>query len=512
MKKSLLILLIPVLVFSCQNNTNIDLAKPIKSNSNDSLNLALRIRDLSNYSDEDSLELLSKKILTDYPSHKAESCVNIAHVFYQKANLFLSKKYFTKAAETYKLNGLSQQYAEQLTNIGVLTEVLGDYPAAIDYYLQALSIFDSLGLELKESYVYNNLGIIYQQIGDKNQSIDYYKKSLEICKSLDRKDLCVSKYNNIASVYESFDHNLDSALLYYTKSLEMIMNDSLDISKPTILANLANIYIQKNNYLLADSLLNEASKISYLNLNSEYSILEYRARLAFKRNDCELSKKHAQQVIDLAHTNSYKEHELKGLEVLITCYEKNNEFKKAYEAFQRFHILKLDVAGGEQQKEVERLNTKYIVERKNNKIKVLELNKEILAKKTKIWGFIIGLIILSLLILLYTLYIQKKHSKLKIKSMQRDISDYINQLHDFEEEKQEQKMSHKELFLQKVNQFDLTEREEEVLLYISQGLKNTEIAEKMFVSINTIKTHIKNIFVKLDVRNRIEATTKAKAL
>jgi LuxR family maltose regulon positive regulatory protein len=51
-----------------------------------------------------------------------------------------------------------------------------------------------------------------------------------------------------------------------------------------------------------------------------------------------------------------------------------------------------------------------------------------------------------------------------------------------------------------------------ILLYISEGLKNTEIADKMFVSINTVKTHIKNIFVKLDVSNRIQATNKAKVL
>jgi ATP/maltotriose-dependent transcriptional regulator MalT len=512
MKNSLLIILVVLFVFSCKKSTNLDLVEGVKLNKIDSLNLVTRIRELSNYSNEDSIVMLSEVILTDYPNQKAESCVNIAHVFYKKANLFLAKKYFNKAANIYKVSGLSQLYAEQLTNIGVLTEVLGDYPEAIDYYLQALSIFDSLGLELKQSYVYNNLGIIYQQIGEKKQSIDYYKKSLQICKSLDRLDLCATKYNNIASVYESFDHNLDSALFYYSKSFELISYDSLDPSNPIILANLANIYIQKNKLLIADSLLTEASKKSHLNKNSEYSILEYKAILAMKQNDYISSENYAKKVIDLAHKNSYKEHELKGLKVLVDCYEKNKQFDLAYKTFKRFHKLKLEIAGGEQQKEVERLNTKHIVEQKNNKIKVLELNKEILAKKTKIWSIIIILIILFLLILLYTFYIQKKHSRLIIKNMQRDISYYINQLHDFEEELYEQELTHKELFLQKVKQFNLTVREEEVLLYISQGLKNTEIAEKMFVSINTVKTHIKNIFVKLDVRNRIEAATKAKAL
>jgi len=44
-----------------------------------------------------------------------------------------------------------------------------------------------------------------------------------------------------------------------------------------------------------------------------------------------------------------------------------------------------------------------------------------------------------------------------------------------------------------------------VLKFIAKGYKNSEIAEKLFVSQNTIKTHIKNIYTKLNVRNRVEA-------
>ncbi|WP_457611407.1 helix-turn-helix transcriptional regulator [Lutibacter sp.] len=47
---------------------------------------------------------------------------------------------------------------------------------------------------------------------------------------------------------------------------------------------------------------------------------------------------------------------------------------------------------------------------------------------------------------------------------------------------------------------------------MSEGLSNDEISEKMFVSNNTIKTHIKNIYAKLDVKNRIQAIKKIKAI
>jgi NarL family two-component system response regulator LiaR len=58
----------------------------------------------------------------------------------------------------------------------------------------------------------------------------------------------------------------------------------------------------------------------------------------------------------------------------------------------------------------------------------------------------------------------------------------------------------------------LSARELEVLRLMAEGLSNQEIAARLFVSLNTIKTHSANIFFKLDVRRRTQAIDKAKKL
>jgi NarL family two-component system response regulator LiaR len=58
----------------------------------------------------------------------------------------------------------------------------------------------------------------------------------------------------------------------------------------------------------------------------------------------------------------------------------------------------------------------------------------------------------------------------------------------------------------------LSARELEVLRLMAEGLSNQEIASRLFVSLNTIKTHSANIFEKLDVRRRTQAVDKAKKL
>ncbi len=51
----------------------------------------------------------------------------------------------------------------------------------------------------------------------------------------------------------------------------------------------------------------------------------------------------------------------------------------------------------------------------------------------------------------------------------------------------------------------LTQREFEILMDMYNGLTNTQIADKNFVSLNTIKTHVQNIYSKLNVNNRAGA-------
>jgi LuxR family transcriptional regulator, maltose regulon positive regulatory protein len=58
----------------------------------------------------------------------------------------------------------------------------------------------------------------------------------------------------------------------------------------------------------------------------------------------------------------------------------------------------------------------------------------------------------------------------------------------------------------------LSSREIEVLRLLSAGKTNQEIADNLFLSLNTVKTHVKNIHTKLGSRNRIEAASRAQEL
>ncbi|MEV0714208.1 response regulator transcription factor [Asanoa sp. NPDC050611] len=55
----------------------------------------------------------------------------------------------------------------------------------------------------------------------------------------------------------------------------------------------------------------------------------------------------------------------------------------------------------------------------------------------------------------------------------------------------------------------ITEREREVLTLVGQGLSNTEIAERLVISVATAKTHVARLFTKLDARDRVHLVIMA---
>jgi len=63
---------------------------------------------------------------------------------------------------------------------------------------------------------------------------------------------------------------------------------------------------------------------------------------------------------------------------------------------------------------------------------------------------------------------------------------------------------------EKAEVYGITKRELEVLSQMSKGKSNNEIAESLFISENTVKTHVSNLLTKLNAKRRTEALKRAR--
>lgn len=65
---------------------------------------------------------------------------------------------------------------------------------------------------------------------------------------------------------------------------------------------------------------------------------------------------------------------------------------------------------------------------------------------------------------------------------------------------------------EELHKLGLTDREYEVLQLIAEGLSNAEVADRLCLSLSTIKTHVSKLYVKMDVKRRTQAIDKARRL
>ena len=128
-------------------------------------------------------------------------------------------------------------------------------------------------------------------------------------------------------------------------------------------------------------------------------------------------------------------------------------------------------------------------------LKWLELRFLILHHATEVYMGTIALIFTLL-----GIWLALKLSKPKVKTVVVEKEIYRTNTADF-------KLNEEEL-----NKLGLSRRELEVLQLMAEGLSNQEIGERLFVSLNTVKTHTSRLFEKLDVKRRTQAIEKAKRL
>jgi ATP/maltotriose-dependent transcriptional regulator MalT len=171
-------------------------------------------------------------------------------------------------------------------------------------------------------------------------------------------------------------------------------------------------------------------------------------------------------------------------------------YAKALAHFEEYDRLHEQINIQESLNEVSELLTRFETEAKEQEITMLEQANRLQKQTIRGQRLLIALLLLGglLIALLFWWWAHNKNQALK--RMQTELHHFI-----LSREKENGSLESSQAY----EKWGLTERESEIIYYLGQGCSNAHIADKLHISLNTVKFHIKNIYLKLDVKNRIQA-------
>jgi ATP/maltotriose-dependent transcriptional regulator MalT len=453
------------------------------------------------------------------------------------------------AKKIYYIDGIAECYSRK----GITARYESDYSQSIAYHKRALTYFDKTTDTLSKIKCLNSIGVTYRKLNMEKEAFDNYFQALELSESSNDDRSIAIALSGIANVFINTEE-YDKALHYLRKGLAVETKNENPRGQEYALANIGEVYLNKQVYDSAYNYFNRSLKIAIAHPRKDGEAIKYNLLGLFfqKKGDYETSTDYYKRSIPLLtefknkrylsntlinigknelYTQDFKnaisnieeglstaksihskENIILGYNALVDYYSLTHNYKKALDAHKSATIFHDSIVNEASQKSIISTQIAYETGKKDKQIQALAQEKAVSEEdaKTNLYRLIIGSIvsIVIIIILIVLFYLYRKNSDLELQNIDVELKKYILQINELKGTAEHKAIITNQEFTEKFKSFELSNREIEVHTHIANGLSNVEIADKMFVSINTIKTHIKNIYVKLDVKNRIQAMKK----
>lgn len=398
-----------------------------------------------------------------------------------------------------------------LNNLGVSYRRMNLENKAINFYIDALKLSRAMRHQKSIAVALNGIGNVFVNIEQYEKALPYFKEAYLIEKANDNKKGMNYDLSNIGEVF-MYQEQYDSALYYYHKALELAAQVKYQDNEAVIFNCIGQLYHKKGDYSLSNEYMEKALP-KLLEFNGQRyasNSLIYMGLNNLRLGHLQKAQAFIQEGLNIALQIKSPENVMLGYEALSNLYKEKQNFELSLKNYQSYIVLRDSINAEETKRNIVALESIYENERKDNQIKNYEYQVSLQKSQnlTQLVVIIFLLILISTLIVLSRL--KRRNNLLILEQMRNDIQEYIQRLEELENKPNQE--NEQEIFNKNVEEYGLSEREIDVLLLISKGLKNDEIADRLFLSVSTVKTHTRNIFIKLDVRNRIEATRKAQSI
>jgi tetratricopeptide (TPR) repeat protein/DNA-binding CsgD family transcriptional regulator len=418
---------------------------------------------------------------------------NIGKTYLNKGQYELAVYHFLEALKLMETDANLMGQGFYLNNLAAVYDLQHNYAKALEYYEKSLLIKEQIGDSTGIAASYTNLGITYFNLNDYKRSIEFNEKAFEIYSELGSQTKIARTLNNLGESYLELDLP-QKALEFHKKAFALDTLNEDEYLRISITNNLGNSYMAVKQLDSANVYVRKAESMalttnSFKNLRDVNHML---SRLAEAENDqiqalFYLKKYIAYNDSLVNETNIYAVMEMEGK------YEHEKNLRQ--------------ISDGE--------------------LAIVQQEKMIEQEKLKVFYWVAFSIFLIIAVFVFVIlyFLKQKNSQLLqgqmtlIKSRNDNLKE-LNEKINSELDRTQISLEEKEELINNVftssknkelppEVLALSKREMEVLSHLALGWSDDQLAEKLFVSKSTVKTHLRRIYSKLLVRGRAEAVSIA---
>ncbi len=462
---------------------------------------------LKAYETDNPFESIKQLKQIDKPSNLSDSLQNLHDLTYGIAYGKLGKVdsalfFLERCMQGSTKNGYSYLLSRAGNAKGLVFFHAGRFEEAIENYQAALEIAENNEFQEEIATILGNMGGVYFQMQEYASSLRYSQRSLDIAYEIEDTDDIAYGHLRLAVVHEEID-SLSQSIFHNKKASAFAENVENYVLLTYIEKTLGNIH--KKMGRLDSSLYHHQRAWEFaLKEGEQENIVSTSieiARVHLEMGNIQFAEKEAREILKLSKEHSYPLEVKLAHDLLYQVFLKKGEYKKALAERNSFIAINDSINAQETKERIAELEIQYETAQREKEI--LEANAEI-DRKERFQQFLFAIIGTIIIFSLIAIFLLIQRFRLRRALLSQEIDTLRVQINSVLGEG----IKNLDLSLDQINEGlykPLSEREYEILTHAVSDQTNSEIAEKIFVSVNTVKTHLKNIYAKLGVSNRKEA-------
>jgi len=462
------------------------------------------------YSDPDSAKIIALKVLQIGDSNNdfltiSKTYNSLGIISDVKGNWKEAISNYNKAIlNARKVNDINIE-ASALNNIGIIHAKYGNYKEALEHYQKALKLFEEFHSVKNISNSYNNIGTILYKQDRLEEALIYFRKAGRKRKA--GKTITGTAYSNIAQIYQDLN-KIDSSFHYINLAIPIKEKRNDIYGLIPLYNNLGLLYEKTGKYKHAINSYLKSLKLTE-KVNSENNAIIPLMNLGTIYNEHFKDTLNAEKYYLKAEAIAEKYNTTDELIELYFTLGKLYNDKKKYDLSSEYLLKRVKLNDSLQiikrDKIIAQLQAKFELKENQKEIKNLNQENKIKQQKLIIKNYLLSSLFLVMVIIIVFVFFFKQKANQKIQNMENELQKYILKIENINHSsKDTSEILSKEF----IDEYKLTERESEILLFLSKGLSYSAIGKYIHISENTVKYHISNLYFKLDVKKKSEALNK----